>query len=54
MVKISKAKQHPHWYLHFLELGLLLAIFDPENVEFGHRDVDLVFEWELGRHTPSN
>jgi hypothetical protein len=34
--------RHPHWYLHLLELGLLVAIFNWGNVKFGVRDLDLV------------
>jgi hypothetical protein len=33
---------HPHWYLRLLELGPLVAIFNPENVKFGLRDLVLV------------
>jgi hypothetical protein len=39
--------KHPHWYLHLLELGLLVAIFNSKNVEFGVRDLDLVLGWDI-------
>jgi hypothetical protein len=38
--------EYPHWYLHLLELGLLVAIFNPGNVQLGLRDLDLVVGWD--------
>jgi hypothetical protein len=38
--------QYPHRYLHLLELGLLVAIFNPGNVKLGLRDLDLVVGWD--------
>ncbi len=34
--------QHPLWYLHLLELGLLVAIFNSGNDKFGVKNLDLV------------
>jgi hypothetical protein len=33
--------QHPHWYLHLLESGLVVARLNPINVRFGLQDPDL-------------
>jgi hypothetical protein len=34
-VKLVRVNQHSHWYLHLLEQGLVVAIFNPRNVKFG-------------------
>jgi hypothetical protein len=38
--------QYPDRYLHPLELGLLVAIFNLGNVKLGLRDLDLVVGWD--------
>jgi hypothetical protein len=35
--------QHPHWYLHLLEFGILVAIFNPGNDKIELRNLDLVW-----------
>jgi hypothetical protein len=35
--------QHPHWYLHLLEFGILVAIFNPGSDKIELRDLDLVW-----------
>ncbi len=42
----ARVNQYPHQYLHLLELGLLVAIFNPGNVKLGLRDLDLVVGWD--------
>ncbi len=43
----AKVNQHPHWYLHLLELGLLVAIFYPRNVKIWTQDLHLVLGWDI-------
>jgi len=30
---VAQVKQHPHWYLHLFELGLLVAILSPKMLD---------------------
>ncbi len=46
--------QHLHWYLHFLEWGLLVTIFHPCNVNFLLRDPDLIIYIEIFTMVKSN
>jgi len=38
---MPRVNQHPHWYLHLLESGLIVARLNPINVRFGLQDLDL-------------
>ncbi len=35
--------QHPHEYLHLLEFGILVAMFNPGNDKIELRNLDLVW-----------
>jgi hypothetical protein len=47
--KVPRARlnQHPRWYLHLFERGLLVAILSSKNIRFELRDPDLVLEWDI-------
>jgi len=38
---MPSVNQHPHWYFHLLESGLVVARLNPMNVRFGLQDPDL-------------
>jgi hypothetical protein len=45
---VATVNQHPHWYLHLFERGLLLvSILCPKIVRFELSEPDLVQTWEF-------